>query len=148
MVTTVGTESSLNDLVENLLILEHDAIAAYDETIARLENPGWKQQITTFKSDHLRHVQELTQLAGQVGANVPREGDMKQMLTTGKVALASLVGDKAILSAMRTNEEDTVTAYERASRHQEVSESARPVFEKAHQDELRHREWMRSVANS
>ena len=114
--------------MENLLLLEHDAIAAYDQTIARLDNASWKQQVTTFKSDHTRHVQELTQLAVEVGANVPREGDMKQMLTTGKVALASLVGDKAILSAMRTNEEDTVAAYERASRHQEAQGTARQIF--------------------
>ena len=45
----------------------------------------------------------------------PSEGDSKQMLTTGKVALASLMGDGAILAAMKTNEDDTVTAYERAS---------------------------------
>ena len=85
MVTTVGTESTLNGLVEDLLLLEHDAIAAYDQTIARLENESWKQQVATFKSDHTRHVQELSQLAGEIGANVPKEGDMKQMLTTGKI---------------------------------------------------------------
>jgi rubrerythrin len=142
MVTTVGTESRLTDLVENLLLLEHDAIAAYDQTISRLENPNYKQKIAAFKSDHDRHVQELTRLASAVGAKVHREGDAKQMLTTGKVALASLIGDNAILTAMRSNEEDTVTAYERASRHAEATPDARTIFERAHADELRHRDWM------
>jgi hypothetical protein len=69
------------------------------------------------------------------------------MLTTGKVALASMVGDGAILSAMRSNEEDTVTAYERASRHEKATPEARAIFEKAHADELRHREWMSTAAS-
>ena len=142
MVTTVGTESTYKDLVEDLLLLEHDAIAAYESTISRLENPQWKQTVASFKADHDRHVQELRQLASAIGATQHSEGDMKQMLTTGKVALASIMGDSAILGAMRTNEEDTVTAYERAARHSDVPADARPIFDRAHQDELRHRAWM------
>lgn len=142
MVTTVGNESTLNALVENLLLLEHDAIAAYDETIARLDNPDWKRQVAEFRGDHDRHVQELARFAGQIGANAPQEGDMKQVLTTGKIKLATLMGDRTILAAMRTNEEDTVTAYERAAMHREAPPEARRIFERAHSDELRHREWM------
>jgi rubrerythrin len=142
MVTTVGNETTFKGLVENLLLLEHDAIAAYDETIARLDNPDWKRQVSEFRGDHDRHVQELKQLASQAGANVPEQGDMKQMLTTGKIKLATMMGDRTILAAMRTNEEDTVTAYQRAATHQEAPMEARRVFERAHSDELRHREWM------
>jgi hypothetical protein len=94
MVTTVGTESTPKDLVRNLLLLEHDAIAAYDQTIERLENPSFKEQIAAFKRDHDRHVDELRSLDSTVGVVPPTEGDAKQMLTTGKVALASLMGDK------------------------------------------------------
>jgi rubrerythrin len=148
MVTIVGTETTLPNLVENLLLLEHDAIAAYDQTIQRLENQSYKQKIADFKADHDRHVQELTQLATAVGAKPYREGDAKQMLTTGKVALASIMGDSAILTAMRSNEEDTVTAYERASRHTEATPEARTIFERAHADELRHREWMSNAASA
>lgn len=147
MVTTVGTESSYTSLVEDLLYLEHDAIAAYDQTIEKLENPGWKQQISEFRQDHIRHVRELTQLAGEAGVKAPQEGDMKQMLTTGKVSLASLFGDKTVLAAMKTNEDDTVTAYDRAARHQDAPAAARTIFERAHQDELRHRAWMETVSH-
>jgi bacterioferritin (cytochrome b1) len=142
----VGTEATLPSLVENLLILEHDAIAAYEETIQRLENPTFKQQIAEFKTDHDRHVRELTELASAVGAQPYNQGDAKQLLTTGKVALASMMGDSAILQAMRSNEEDTVTAYERASSHVEATPQARAIFERAHADELRHREWMSNAS--
>ena len=55
-------------------------------------------------------------MARETGAEAPTEGDMKQMLTTGKIALADMMGDAAILRAMKTNEDDTVAAYERASK--------------------------------
>jgi rubrerythrin len=142
VVTTVGTETTFKELVEDLLLLEHDAIAAYEQTIERLTNAAYKQKVATFKSDHDRHVRELTELASTAGARPHREGDAKQWLTTGKVALASIMGDSAILAAMRTNEEDTVTAYDRASRHAEAPTEARRIFERAHADELRHRDWM------
>ncbi|MBV9654089.1 MAG: ferritin-like domain-containing protein [Acetobacteraceae bacterium] len=148
MVTTVGTEASFPELVENLLLLEHDAIAAYQQAIERLENPSFKDAIAGFKSDHDRHVRELTALATSSGATPHQEGDAKQMLTTGKVALASIMGDSAILTAMRSNEEDTVTAYERASRHAEAPADARAMFERAHQDELRHRQWMQNASSA
>lgn len=142
MVTTVGTENLIEDLVENLLYLEHDAIAAYDSTIEKLENPSYKKQVAEFREDHLRHVSQLEQMAAMLKCSVPQGGDMKQLLTTGKIAMASMVGDAAILKAMKTNEDDTVSAYERASSHQEAKPESRRVFEAAAADERRHREWM------
>jgi rubrerythrin len=148
MVTTVGTESSFTDLVTSLVQLEHDAIAAYDACIDRLEDPAAKSQIESFKQDHLRHLDELQKIASVGNFSVPTGGDLKQMLTTGKVAMASLMGDGAILKAMKTNEDDTVAAYERASTHAEARPESREVFERAHQDELRHRSWMESRAQA
>jgi rubrerythrin len=148
MVTTVGTESTYETLLRNLLLLEHDAIAAYEQTIERLDNKAWSQQIATFKADHERHVQELTRLAGTVGAEAPTEGDAKQLLTTGKVALASIMGDAATLRAMKSNEEDTVSAYERASQHSAAPAEALQIFTRAYEDELRHRAWMQETVSA
>lgn len=148
MVTTVGTEDTIQDLVRNLILLERDAIAAYESTIERLDDPALSSQIEQFRQDHLQHLDVLNEMAAEVGAEAPLEGDMKQMLTTGKIALADLFGDAAILKAMRTNEEDTVTAYERASQHQDAIEKSRAFFQKAHSDELRHREWMQRTSEA
>lgn len=148
MVTTVGTEDTFQDLVRNLILLERDAIAAYESTIERLDDPALSSQIAQFRQDHLQHLDVLNEMAAEAGAEAPLEGDMKQMLTTGKIALADLFGDKAILKAMRSNEEDTVTAYERAARHQDAIEKSRAFFQKAHSDELRHREWMQRTSEA
>ena len=146
MVTTVGTEGSIEDLVSNLLYLEHDAIAAYESTIDKLRNPSHKERIAEFRSDHLKHVAELERMAGLLKIDAPQSGDMKQLLTTGKIAMASLVGDGAILTAMKTNEDDTVTAYERAARHRDAKPESRRYFEAFAEDERRHRAWMERAA--
>ncbi|MFN4062194.1 MAG: DUF2383 domain-containing protein [Paracoccus hibiscisoli] len=147
MATTVGTEDTITDLVTNLILLERDAIAAYESTISRLSDPALSQQVAAFREDHLQHLDVLTEIAAETGADAPLEGDMKQMLTTGKVALASLMGDSAILKAMRTNEEDTVTAYERASDHPDALPKTLAFFQKALADERRHRDWMERTAD-
>lgn len=148
MVTMVGNESTINDLVTNLISLEFDAIAAYDSCIERLENPQLSSQIAAFKQDHLQHLDVLREMAREIGTEAPVEGDMKQMLTTGKIALADLMGDAAILKAMKTNEDDTVTAYGRAAVHKDAIPKSRAFFEKALKDEERHRAWMDNTART
>lgn len=148
MATTIGTEDNIRDLIRNLILLEHDAIAAYESTVARLSDPSLSQQVESFRQDHLQHLDVLREMAAETGVEAPTEGDMKQMLTTGKIALADLFGDSAILKAMATNENDTVTAYERAMGHPDAIEKSRAFFQKAHADELRHREWMQRTAET
>jgi rubrerythrin len=147
MVTTVGTSSDMKSLIENFILLERDALAAYETTLERLESPEFKAKIEEFRADHLRHLDELTQLAARHGADVPQEGDMKQMLTTGKIKLADMVGDDAtILRAMSTNETDTVSAYEKGSENAIVPAEERSLFQRALEDERRHKEWMERMS--
>lgn len=148
MATTVGTESTIQDLVKNLIYLERDAIAAYESTIERLSDSALASQVEEFRQDHLQHLDVLQEIAAESGGEAPAEGDMKQMLTTGKIAMADLLGDGAILKAMKTNEDDTVTAYERASSHQDALPKSKAFFEKALADELRHREWMQRTSEA
>jgi hypothetical protein len=74
MVTTVGTGATYPKLLQNLRLLEHDAIAAYDQTIERVDNVAWKEQIARFRADHARNIQELTELAHAVGVDALMEG--------------------------------------------------------------------------
>ncbi len=46
------------------------------------------------------------------GGNPADGGDLKQILTKGKVVIAELGGDDAILKAMKMNEEVTNKSYE------------------------------------
>lgn len=148
MVTMVSNESTIQDLVTNLIYLEYDAIAAYESCIERLYDNALAAKVAEFKADHDEHVLVLTEMSRQLGIEAPNGGNMKQMLTTGKIVIADMMGDAAMLKAMNTNEDDTVTAYERASRHPDAIPESKAFFMKAHQDEERHRSWMETIAQS
>lgn len=142
MVTTVGTSDDFNVVIENLLQLEFAAIEAYEAAIERLESMEYKTALRDFVGDHHNHVRELTEAARTLGANVPEGPDAKVILTKGKVVLADLLGDKAILMAMKTNEDDTVTAYQRSTEHKKLPEAARDAVQKGLADEQKHRAWI------
>jgi uncharacterized protein (TIGR02284 family) len=70
------------------------------------------------------------------------EGDMKSILTQGKVVMADLFGDEAILKAMKTNEDDTNTAYSRALERDDVPPEIYRTLQQNLEDERRHRSWI------
>jgi uncharacterized protein (TIGR02284 family) len=142
MVTTVGTEDKLDSLLTDLVLLDHDAVLAYDAAIERLGTANHRSTLAGFRRDHLRHIEELDAALSAMGKTPPKEGDMKALLTQGKVVLAGLVGDKAILRAMKTNEDDTNIAYERAVQHRHASPELRRTLESGLADERRHRAWL------
>ena len=148
MVTLAGTQSNEKDLVEALLQLEMNALEAYDATIERLENKIFSQQVAQFRQDHYQHVQELSKFATAMGIEIPEAG-AKSLLTKGKVVIADMVGDDgAILTAMKTNEYETVMAYENACKKDFLSMELRALCEKGLSDEKRHRDWMDQAAKS
>lgn len=140
MATRVGTEDKPVEMLEHLLSLEYDAIEAYDAAIERLDNEAWKAQLSSFRNDHERHTRELTPLIQRMGGNPPTKSGGKAMLAAGKVKLANLMGDESILKAMRSNEDDTNKAYERAFAN--CPQEACDMLERGLEDERRHREWL------
>lgn len=145
MVTTVGTEDRLDDLLRDLVQLDYDAAEAYKAAIERLENPTYKSALTEFREDHLRHTRELGECLRALGKAAPGEGDAKEFLAKGKVVIGGLLGDEAILRAMQSNEDDTVTAYDRATSFKNVPETVFDILERGQQDEHRHCDWIRST---
>lgn len=140
MATRVGTEDNPVEMLEHLMALDYDAIEAYDAAIERLENNEWKAQLATFRNDHERHVHELEPIIRSMGGTPPTGPDAKAMLTEGKVKMANLMGDETILKAMRSNEDDTNTAYERALA--KCPPEACEMLARGLEDEHRHREWL------
>lgn len=140
MATRVGTEDNPVEMLEHLMALDLDAIEAYDAAIDGLDNNEWKAALATFRQDHSRHVQELGPLIRDLGGTPPTKPDAKAMLAEGKVKIANLMGDEAVLKAMRSNEDDTNTAYERALA--KCPMEAQDVVSRGLDDEHRHREWI------
>lgn len=143
MATLVGaTEKDVIKLLEDLVHLDYDAIDAYEAAIDRLKNAGDKQQLASFLDDHVQHTRNLGAFLRRMGREPPTKGDFKRMLTKGKVLFGGMFSDRAILVAMKTNEDDTNRAYERALRHENVPSDIVEVLSKNLADERRHRAWI------
>jgi uncharacterized protein (TIGR02284 family) len=142
MATLVGNETDLNSLLVDLIELDHDAVAAYQAAIDRLDDPSIKENLMKFMADHVRHTEELGRILSESGREPPSKGNLKAVLTKGKVVLGGLAGDKAILMAMKTNEDDTNTAYERAVNNDAAPARVKEILRRNLADERRHREWI------
>jgi hypothetical protein len=101
MATTVGTESTLGDLLDDLIELDYDAADAYQAAIDRLDDPAFRSTLAQFKGDHLRHIDELGTVLMGMGRTPPKQGSFKSILARGKVVIGGLAGDKARRSSKR-----------------------------------------------
>ncbi|WP_058533894.1 DUF2383 domain-containing protein [Legionella saoudiensis] len=145
MTTLVGTQKEFHDALYELCELDYDAIEAYKAAINRLENNAYKNVLTEFLYDHERHVQELTNILRSRQHPFPDGPGMKEYLAQGKVVLANLMGDRAILKAMVSNEVDTNTAYERVNNYSDIWPDALAILQRGLEDERRHKQWLEST---
>jgi len=143
MVTMVGKQRSFDEAMVSLLELEYDALEAYETALERISAP-YKDELTEFTNDHRRHISELTRLLTEhQHPDIPTgPSGGKHLLTKGKVILGSLVGDKAILMAMHSNEGDTNTAYERMISRTDKWSEADVIINQALKDERKHKAWL------
>ncbi|BCS53565.1 DUF2383 domain-containing protein [Geobacter sp. SVR] len=111
------TREELLDKLNELIHLDIDAIHAYDQAIKNVREQLIKDKLILFKSDHGRHVAELSAKVRELGG-VPPEltSDFKGYFITGFTALRSLTGTKGALGAMETNEKLTTSKYEEAEK--------------------------------
>lgn len=128
--------------LNKLIHLDHDAVAAYGAAIERLDEPRYKTQLTQFKGDHERHIRDLTALVRELGGDPAEGGDFKKVLTQGKVVIGNITGDKGILQAMKSNEEETNHKYERALSVEGLPPRVRELLARNLEDERRHRAWL------
>ena len=150
MVTRVGYQTSFIEAIKELIELDYDAVEAYEAAINRLEHSDYKNKLKTFKEDHQRHIQELSEFLARCGEEAPEASDnTKGLLAQGKVVLSSILGDSNILKAMLSNERDTNEAYERINSR--VTKALDPtlvrVLAKGLEDEKKHKEWLKSVTS-
>lgn len=143
MVTFVGNQENFTEALKELLELEYGAVDAYEAAIERLENADYQEKLEEFKKDHERHIEELSSLLRKNHHEIPEKGVIgKQLLTTGKVVMANLIGDNTILQAMKSNEIDTNTAYERMNERKDKWPESEDIITRGLQDERKHKAWL------
>jgi rubrerythrin len=142
--TLAGTQSDPHRLLEELIKLDHDAIEAYDAAVERMEDPDIKEKLAEFRNDHMHHTENLGKFLRDAGKTPPEGPDAKRLLTKGKVVIADLAGDKALLLAMKSNEDDTNTVYERALENKNLTSDMERTVRSNLDDERRHLAWIES----
>lgn len=135
-------------LVADLILLERDATAAYVRIQQRLVDAGLREKIGQLLEIRQGRLAELTRMSFALRSGTPTEADANHYLPTGRIALPSLMSDRAILDAMRVGEDETVAAYERASAHPQASLKSRTMFERSLRDAVQHRSWTEDAARA
>ena len=138
---TARNEKVIKKLNE-LIHLDYDAIEAYEAAIARLEDTTARAKLQEFMQDHVRHTENLSKLVRQHGGKAANKGDIKRVLTKGKVVIGNIAGDNGILKAMKTNEDETNEKYEKALQMEGLDAATRHTLQQNLDDERRHRQWI------
>jgi uncharacterized protein (TIGR02284 family) len=138
----------LAKLLNSLIELDFDAVAAYQAAIDRLGEPTDQAKLRQFMGDHERHITDLGPLVLELGGAPAQKADVKKVLAKGKVVLAGIAGDRAILAAMKSNEETSTKTYRKASGEAGLPSHVRTVLERNFSDEQRHLAWIEDRLSS
>jgi uncharacterized protein (TIGR02284 family) len=130
--------ASLNDL----LMLDHDAVDAYEQAIKRIDSVHCRGQLQAFQADHRRHIADLKDCVVRYGGKPKDRRDVKGFFMKGMTALQSMAGDEMALKAMQSNEKVTNSKYEEATHDASFPDDVRDVVAKNRADEARHLEWI------
>ncbi|MCP3103101.1 ferritin-like domain-containing protein [Myxococcus sp. K15C18031901] len=134
--------------LRSLAQLDADAVGAYDTALARIPEPLVRERLTSFRADHLRHVQVLNaHIHARGGEPVALRPDLRGAAMKGLTAMSSMMGTEAALVAMLGNEEFSNRAYDLALRFEWGAE-LRALIERHREDERRHVLWIREAVRT
>ena len=125
-----------HEVIARALALEHDCTAAYSEAAPKASDQQLKEHFSRFAADCARHVDQWKARLEQVpdkesGISKPLNKvppsvqhtpgcpehvhllpQQRCVLEQGKVKLAGLIGDKALVKAVQNNADDSSSAYQ------------------------------------
>lgn len=142
--TETRREAELIADLNDLLQLDHDAAQAYTVAIDTVRDEGYREALARHRSDHTRHIEELSTLVrarGGLPAEVPHPtGPFKVAVQ----ALGAAGGDVALLLTFKAVEGQVRDKYQRLAARRYPEEVA-AVVRRAAEDERRHYEWVEST---
>ena len=145
MTTLVGTQANFADALRELIELDYDAVEAYQAALDRLDNEDYKARLGKFKADHESHIKVLNRILQAHDGIIVDGPSGTSWLTKGKVILANLVGDKTILKALRSNVDDTCTAYKKMNSHKAKWSDATDALTSGLEDAEKHKKWLDAI---
>ncbi len=137
----MNTQEIIKDL-SSLVQLDIDAIHAYEQAIEKVDVSEVRKKLTTFMSDHERHVTDLSRCIRELGGKPPEFlQDFKGFLIEGMTIMRSVTGTSGALKAMKMNEELTNAKYNKALGWP-LPGDIRAIVELNREDERRHLEYI------
>ena len=141
MDSTHTADATLVSQLNDLLQLDHDAVAAYKLAIAELDSPRLKSELQGHLGDHERHIEELERHIDRIGG---MKMPMPHLSGVFKLAVQSAVAagsDRSVLLAFKANEMQVRDKYGRAAEENDMPVDVRDTVTRAAADERRHYDW-------
>ncbi len=136
------------DIIEklsSLMKLDYDAAQAYESSIERIDDPLIRERIQAYHDDHLRHVDNISEIIISLGGTPPeRSTGIRGLFLSGAAALQGITGTGGALKALQTGEKITNKSYNDAV-HQDFPLDIKTVLEKNFRDEQRHIEYINTT---
>ena len=140
------TIAELNDLLQ----LDHDALASYDLAMREVKSAAYRETIRRYRRDHERHVAELTALIRQYGGlplEIPHPSGVDKLALQAAGEVGG--GDPHTLVAFRNNERQSRDKYQRAAQAASAwPADVQTVVRTAAEDEQRHYSWVDTTLQS
>lgn len=122
----------------SLAQLDIDAVRAYESALKNIEAQSIHHEISGFRDDHRRHIENLSTLIRRFGAEPPSQSpDVKGFFIQGFTEIRSATGTEGALKAMKTNETLTNRDYARAVAL-DLPADVKAVVQRNYDDERRH----------
>jgi uncharacterized protein (TIGR02284 family) len=125
-------------LLNRLIQLDHDAIESCKVAMDRISRVEDRSELGAILADHRRHAEELAFVVRNLGGDPASHGDLRVVLTKGKVVLSVLSSERAVLEAVRSNEAEAVAAYGEAVAQRGIPVDVMAVLERHLAVERRH----------
>jgi rubrerythrin len=120
--------AKIADVLERIARGEHAHVFATRAALARSEESNHRSLLGEIAEHHLRYANDLSELL----ASVDRERRIKRRLSSdwARVLASAFVSEKALLKAVRANEERSLREYERMLREASAPNAAGKILHK------------------
>ncbi len=122
----------------SLMRLDHDAVLAYNRAIDDIATRSIKAALQRFRSDHERHVGNLSDMVRNEGGEPPSlSRDARGVFLEGMTAVQSEMGERAALKACETGEKYVNYKYNQAV-NDDFPRHVKQLLERNYDDEKHH----------
>ncbi len=138
------SEDALVRVLNELAELDDREVSSYQAAMHHLPDDDDRCGLVRLMDDHKRHAAYLKLLVLTLGGQLPTPTHPRLLLAKSRLALAGLVGEKAVLGLMKRDEDRVTRAYLIAM-SRPLPKRAHHVMEKALREQLQHGAWIEGV---